>query len=54
MSRLCGLANGVYPNPIVISGETRKRIVEGDDIESLDSIRVKGKDEQVELYGFAF
>ena len=49
-SRLCNLANGPYPTPIVISGNTQALLSNDIAASLLDTVRVKGKDEPVQLF----
>jgi adenylate cyclase len=49
-SRLCALAGGTYPVPIVISEYTNSRLPSDIAAKSLASINVKGTDGQVQLF----
>ena len=53
-SRLCMLAGTGALSPILISGATKERLDDGFSLVLHDAVRVKGKDDLVEIYGIAF
>lgn len=53
-SSLRGCANSEYAFPILLSNDTNKRLGGKLQTELVDTVRVRGKDDPMEIYGLAF
>jgi adenylate cyclase len=49
-SRLCGLAAGHYPHAVLVADSTQKRLGASSSLVPVDTVRVKGRDEPVQLF----